>query len=75
MPTPMYVYAEIAARFGINPDNEDAVGDFYEDQLQHYPIEVKQEILDELLARDGEQKDVSTTHPDWKGGKIKHNKA
>lgn len=56
MPTPMYVYAEIAARYGVDSDDFNAVDDFFSEKIQCLPKKVQQAILDELLSRDGEVK-------------------
>lgn len=50
----MYVFNEIAARYGANPEDENSVQDFFENKLPALNPEEQQEIFDELLARDGE---------------------
>lgn len=52
----MYVYAEIAARYGVDSDDFNAVDDFFSEKIQCLPKKVQQAILDELLSRDGEVK-------------------
>lgn len=55
MPTPNHVFNEIAARHGVDPADDEAVDVFYEETLATLPEETRKSILDELLARDGEE--------------------
>lgn len=61
MPTPMHVYTEIASRYGIDPDDGDAVDAWWvaetEGSIRDLSIAERQSIMDELLARDGEQRE------------------
>jgi hypothetical protein len=50
----MHVYREIAARFGVDPNDEEAVGDFYEFEMAEKSQEVKEVVFQELLERVGE---------------------
>lgn len=61
MPTPMYIFNEIAARYGVDPKNQDAVKKFYTETIQTLNPEEQQAIAEELLARDGETKPPSQT--------------
>ncbi len=54
MATPMRIYAEIAARYGVTRDNVEEVDHFFIDVLPTFPAHLQAAILDELLARDGE---------------------
>jgi hypothetical protein len=54
MATPMHVYAEIAARYGVDPSDISAVQDFFAKRLPAEPQVVQDKVLAELLARDGE---------------------
>ena len=54
MPTPMHVYNEIAARYGVDSTDEEAVDHFFEVTLQGFTLPEQQAIFDELLSRDGE---------------------
>lgn len=54
MPTPMHVYSEIAARYGVDPKDENTVDEFYKTGYEKLSQEVQMGIADELIARDGE---------------------
>ena len=54
MPTPMSAYAEIAARYGVDPLDDEAVNRFFSDTAQTLDPETRQAIFDELFYRDGE---------------------
>jgi len=60
MPTPMYVYGEIAARYGVDPTDEEQVEYFYTVLMLTKSNEEKEAVFLELLARDGEQKGEQT---------------
>jgi len=53
MPTPMRLYNQIAARYGINPADDDAVDHFFTDGITELSQEDRQAIFDELLRSDG----------------------
>ena len=54
MPTPIHVFAEIAATYGnVNPDDADAVQKWYTEKLPTLKPELIDEILEALLRHDG----------------------
>jgi hypothetical protein len=54
MPTPIHVFAEIAATYGnVNPDDADAVQKWYIETLPTLKPELIDEILEALLRHDG----------------------
>jgi len=54
MPTPTYVFAELAAKYGgVDVGDMEAVQQWYEETLPSLPPEKIEEILDELLSREG----------------------
>jgi hypothetical protein len=54
MPTPTYVFAEVAARYGgVDAGDLEAVQHWYEETLPSLPPEKIEEILDELMGREG----------------------
>ena len=63
MPTPMHVYDEIAARFGVDATDPEAVTRFFTDDLVTLPEQLRALIFDELLARDAEP---DSTEQDWR---------
>ncbi|MEQ1844352.1 MAG: hypothetical protein ABL983_02095 [Nitrospira sp.] len=63
MPTPMHVYDEIAARFGVDGTDPEAVTRFFTDDLVTYPEQLQALIFDELLSRDAE---ADPTEQDWR---------
>lgn len=65
MATPMHVYAEIAARHGkVNPTDEEAVDRFFAEEVPTLSEEVQREIMNELLARDGESPEPLKRSPE-----------
>ena len=54
MATPMYVFNEIAARFGVNPKDDTAVDAFFESGARNLAKKTQESIMQELLLRDGE---------------------
>ena len=63
MPTPMHVYEGIAARFGVDETDPEAVTRFFTDDLVTHPERLQALIFDELLARDAEP---DSTEQDWR---------
>jgi|GEM_PF-942267 len=57
MPTHMSAFAEIAARYGIDPDNEEAVDHFFDEQAPSLSESERATILAELFAAQAEQGD------------------
>lgn len=57
MSTPMHVYNEIAARYGVDPADDDAVDRWFEEEAAKLPEDEQAAIGRELLERDGEQYD------------------
>src|ERR1043166_7498265 len=55
MPTPNTIFGEIATRFGVNPDDEDAIIRFFDETAPTLPAEQQSEILAELLAGDASE--------------------
>jgi nucleoid DNA-binding protein len=49
----MWVYAEIASEHGVDPQNADAVDDFFTDRLPHLSAKQQKRIVDRLFAADG----------------------
>ena len=54
MATPMRAFREIAARYGVDPTDKDAVDVFYEVTVQGFDFKEQQAIFGELFSRDGE---------------------
>ena len=54
MPTPMSAFADIAARYNIDPHDEEAVDRFFDEQAPSLPEADRAAILAELLASQGE---------------------
>jgi len=54
MPTPMSVYAEIASRYGIDPNDPESVNAFFESGVYELPMATQKTIAEEILARNGE---------------------
>ena len=63
MPTPLHVFNEIAARYGANPHDRRSVRSFYNEAFLKLPLAEQEEIVDELIARDGESGSPSTNIP------------
>lgn len=55
MATPTHVYADIASRYGVDPDDEEAVDKWFNEILPMLPVDIRAAIFEELLARDGER--------------------
>jgi hypothetical protein len=56
MPTPTYVFAEVAAKYGgVDSGDMEAVQHWYEETLPSLPPEKIEEILDELRAGEGSE--------------------
>ncbi len=56
MPTPTHVFAEVAAKYGaVDAGDMEAVQRWYEDTLSSLPPQKIEEILDELVGREGLQ--------------------
>jgi hypothetical protein len=54
MPTLTYVFAEVAAKYGgVDAGDMEAVQQWYEETLPSLPPQKIEEILDELLSREG----------------------
>lgn len=54
MATPMHVYAEIAARYGVDPGDDGAVDRFFIERAVTLPLAERELIVSELFGRDGE---------------------
>jgi hypothetical protein len=57
MPTPMSAFADIAARYGINPNDEEAVDRFFDEQAPSLSEHERATILKELFAAQAERGD------------------
>jgi len=55
MATPMFVFAEIAARYGVDRYDQDAVDEFFEYGIHDLTGMEQDAIAQELLERDGEE--------------------
>ncbi|HEY2322017.1 MAG TPA: sigma 54 modulation/S30EA ribosomal C-terminal domain-containing protein [Thermoanaerobaculia bacterium] len=53
MPTGMSVFAELAARYGVDPHDEEAVDRFFEDTAPALPPNEREQILSDLLGAEG----------------------
>ena len=54
MPTPTHIFAELAATYGgVDPTDMEAVQRFYEEMLPTLPAETIEEVLEELVTREG----------------------
>ncbi len=49
MPTPMYIFAEIAKEYGVDPNDEDAVDEFFLKVAPTLSAKEQVIILDKLL--------------------------
>jgi len=57
LPSPLHVFAEIAATYGkVNPDDADAVQKWFIETLPSLKPELMDEILEALLRHDGASK-------------------
>lgn len=54
MPTPMSKFAEIAQRFRVNPNDDEAVDDFFATDVHQLAAGDREQILAELLDSDGD---------------------
>lgn len=54
MATPVYVFAEIASRYGIDPKNQEAVDAFFNSENTRLSTREQISIMEELVRRDGE---------------------
>ena len=54
MPTHMSAFADIAARYGIDPNDEESVDRFFDEQAPSLSEPERATILDELFARQGD---------------------
>ena len=54
MSTPTHVYADIASRYGIDPDDEAAIDKWFNEVLPLLPVDIRAAIFEELLARNDE---------------------
>jgi hypothetical protein len=52
MPTPMRVFADLAARHGVDPNDNDAVDEFFVREAPNLPPEQQSRMLFELLQAD-----------------------
>lgn len=52
MPAPMWMFAQIAAEHGVDPDDDEAVDVFFEDTLGTLPKAERQVILTRLIEHD-----------------------
>jgi DNA-binding CsgD family transcriptional regulator len=64
MPTPMHVYGEIAARYGVDPSSGPAVTRFFTNTINTLPIPIQQEIAEEFLHRDAEEPESQRSRQD-----------
>ena len=54
MPTPTYVFAQVAAKYGgVDAGDMEAVQHWYEETLPSLSLKKIHEVLDELLSREG----------------------
>jgi len=58
----MYVFNEIAARYGVNPQDDTAVDAFFASGVRNLAKKTQQSIMQELLQRDGETARPTTSH-------------
>lgn len=54
MATPTHVFAEIASRYGINPQDTRAVDAFFDNENNCFSAEEQIAIMEELVRRDEE---------------------
>jgi hypothetical protein len=60
MPTPMSAYADIAARYQVDPADEEAVTHFFRDTAPALPPEERMRIFNELLAAQENEEQAGT---------------
>jgi len=53
VPTPTQAFAEVAARYGVDPSDQEAVQQWFLEDLPELPTEQIEEILEDLLASHG----------------------
>jgi len=54
MATPSHVFSDIASRYGVDPEDQEAVDKWFNEILPVLPVEIRAAIFEELLARNGE---------------------
>ena len=74
MPTPMRVIAEIAQRYGIDPDDPDAVERFYREAGERLSPEERASLLDEMLSKEGAD-GATATEESSAGARLQHSAA
>lgn len=68
MPTPMSTYAEIAARYHIDPSDEEAVTRFFRDTAPGLPADERVQIFNELLGAHENEERSSTLRQQYTTG-------
>jgi hypothetical protein len=66
MPTPITAFADAAAKYGeINPDDIEAVQNWFADELPKLPVDTIEQVLHDLLARDGSaaEREIAPMYP------------
>ena len=54
MPTPITAFADAAAKYGgIDPDDVEAVQEWFAEELPKLPVDTIEQVLHDLLERDG----------------------
>jgi hypothetical protein len=54
MPTPTTAFADVAAKYGgVDPENIEAVQDWFIEELPTLPVDVIEKVVHDLLVRDG----------------------
>jgi len=66
MPTPITAFADAAAQYGdIDPDDIEAVQNWFADELPKLPIDTIEQVLHDLLERDGSaaEREIAPMYP------------
>lgn len=66
MPTPTTAFADVAAKYGgVDPNDIGAVQEWFAHQLSTLPPHIIEQVLEDLLVRDGEPLDrmISPSYP------------
>jgi len=59
MSTPSHVFADIASRYGVDPEDQEAVDKWYDEILPTLPVDIRAAIFEELLARGSETRTLA----------------
>ncbi|MGB5548696.1 MAG: hypothetical protein WBM74_19095, partial [Polyangiales bacterium] len=67
MPTPTTAFADAAAKYGqVDPEDLEAVQRWFTEELPKLPLQVIEQVLQDLLAQDGtaHEREIIPVYPD-----------